>query len=71
MWIPDSYCWTPAGYVFVSGYWDHDLVDRGLCFAPVLIDARFRGRAGWFYRPAYNVAADFLLGSLFVHAGLA
>src|SRR5258707_896509 len=29
MWMPAHYVWTPVGYVFVDGYWDYPLADRG------------------------------------------
>src|SRR5262249_6790019 len=33
-WVPNHYVWCPSGYLFVSGYWDYPLADRGLLFAP-------------------------------------
>ena len=42
MWIPDHYVYTPHGAIFVQGYWDYRLTDRGLLFAPV----RFSGGLG-------------------------
>ena len=65
VWISPCYSWTPAGYVFVDGYWDRDFHHRGLCFAPVYFRAGYLGRAGYAYRPSFAVRADFLLGSLF------
>src|SRR5262249_29339650 len=35
VWIPAHFVWTPAGYIFVDGYWDLELVRRGLLFSPV------------------------------------
>jgi hypothetical protein len=66
LWVAASYAWTPAGYVFVNGYWDYPFADRGLLFAPVAIDRRFLGQANWFYQPRYVVSDNSLLGSLFV-----
>ena len=37
VWVPSHYVWTPCGYVFVGGYWDYSLRDRGLLFAPVYV----------------------------------
>jgi hypothetical protein len=68
-WINAGYHWTPAGYVFVDGYWDYDLARRGLCFAPVYVDQRVYARPGWFYRPTYAIVADVLLTSLFINTG--
>lgn len=35
VWVPAHYEWTPLGYVFVEGYWDYEIQDRGIVFAPV------------------------------------
>ncbi|MFV0446378.1 MAG: hypothetical protein ACK5Q5_22625, partial [Planctomycetaceae bacterium] len=35
IWVPAKYVWTPAGCIFVAGYWDYVVPDRGLCYAPV------------------------------------
>src|SRR2546422_528661 len=43
VWVPCHYAWTPAGCVFVEGYWDYPLHRRGLLFAPVCFDQSFRG----------------------------
>ena len=37
-WTPDRYVWTPSGCLFVKGFWDHPLHERGLLFAPVRFD---------------------------------
>jgi len=66
VWTPASYCYTPVGYTFVEGYWDHDFDNRGLIFAPVYIDRNFYGRPGWFYRPGFVLDIDLVFGSLFV-----
>jgi hypothetical protein len=69
VWTPARYTWTPGGCVFVDGYWDHPLRDRGLLFAPVNIERRFRDRPGWSYQPSYVVSESFLLSALFVRPG--
>lgn len=66
VWVPAHYVWTPGGYLFVEGYWDYPLRDRGLLFAPALIDYRARTRPSWFYRPSFVVYDDCLFGALFV-----
>jgi hypothetical protein len=66
VWIPAHYVWTPIGVVFVEGYWDHPICDRGLLFAPVRIDLAFVRRPGWVYTPAYVIQPDFLLTALFI-----
>jgi hypothetical protein len=57
--MPASYRKTPAGYVFVPGYWDQPLISRGVLFAPV----RFANVSGKkiVYRPTYAIRPDFLL----------
>ncbi|HWY88837.1 MAG TPA: YXWGXW repeat-containing protein [Gemmataceae bacterium] len=69
VWVPAHYYWTPGGYVFVRGFWDYELEHRGLLFAPVFLNPRIYVRPGWAYRPHFTIAADFLLGSLFVNIG--
>jgi len=66
VWIPAHYVWTPAGCLFVEGYWDHPLESRGLLFAPVRLASRLLGRARWAFTPHYVVQPDFLLSALFV-----
>ncbi len=70
IWVPAHYFWTPRGYIFVRGYWDYELDQRGMLFAPVYLDARIYRRPGWFYRPHFVIAPEFLLGgALFVNSG--
>ncbi|MFL5341911.1 MAG: hypothetical protein ACJ8F7_17330 [Gemmataceae bacterium] len=61
VWSPASYVYTPSGYLFVDGFWDYPLDERGLLFAPV----RFVGEVRR-YVPSVVVNTDFLLGALFV-----
>lgn len=66
VWTPAHYVWTPCGYVFVEGYWDYALRERGLLFAPVYVAPQVYVQTGWVYRPSYVVYDDCLLTSLFV-----
>jgi hypothetical protein len=50
VWIPDRYVWTPRGCIFVPGYWDHGLADRGTLFAPVHLSSESR-HANYLYTP--------------------
>src|SRR5262249_47603220 len=54
VYVPAHYVWTPAGCVFVEGYWDFPFERRGLLFAPVFVaDAvRFRPLV---YRPSFVI----------------
>jgi len=62
--VPATYIWTPAGYVFVDGYWDRPLERRGLLFAPIRVASALFGTE-WTYVPRYVVQPDFLFGALF------
>jgi hypothetical protein len=64
-WTPDRYVWTPGGCLFVNGFWDHPLHERGLLFAPVRFE-RAVLREGFTYVPQYVVQPDFLMSALFV-----
>jgi hypothetical protein len=66
VWIPAHYLWTPGGFLFVEGYWDFALANRGLLFAPVFLTPRSYLRPGWSYRPSYVLLDDFLTSALFV-----
>jgi hypothetical protein len=66
VWVPAHYSWTPVGYVFAEGYWDHPLHERGLLFAPVRVERALLARREWTYVPGYAVNGDALLSSLFV-----
>jgi hypothetical protein len=68
-WTPAHYVWTPAGCVYVSGYWDYPLHCRGLLFAPVQFYRPLWTTAGWYWRPRYAVYPNFLYGALFVRPG--
>jgi len=65
VWSPAYYAWTPLGCIFIDGFWDHPLDDRGLLFAPVRFAPDLLVR-GWNYRPTFVIQPDALLGSLFV-----
>jgi len=69
LWVSDCYKWTPAGYVYVNGYWDVPLAERGLLFAPCRFTDGVYARRGFVYRPSYIVQPDFLLGAMFVRTG--
>jgi hypothetical protein len=66
VWVPAHYCYTPVGYVFVDGYWDFPLHERGLLFSPVSFDRRVLARRDFLFMPRYVVPVDSLLTALFV-----
>jgi hypothetical protein len=69
VYVPPRYVWTPGGTLFVSGYWDVPLEDRGVLFAPVYFSPTLYVRTGWWYRPRYTVAVPALLSSLWIYPG--
>jgi WXXGXW repeat (2 copies) len=66
VWVPAHYVWTPCGFVFVAGYWDLPLADRGLLFAPVYLTPRVYAASGFCWTPCYVVREECLYGALFV-----
>jgi hypothetical protein len=69
-WMPSRYSWTPDGCVFVDGYWDYPLADRGMLFAPVTFGQPYWQTPGWAFTPSYCLNYDSLFfGSLFVRPG--
>lgn len=67
LWTPDHYVWTPRGFVYVAGYWDYPLANRGLLFAPVYWNNQYRWNTVR-YRPRHVVNTSLLLTSLFVNS---
>ena len=66
VYVPSQFYWTPRGYVYVDGYRDYPLSNRGLLFAPVAFTQPLWTRPGWAYRPSYVVGPTPLLNSLWV-----
>ncbi len=69
IWSPPYYAWTPSGYLFVDGYWDYPLEDRGLLFAPVAFGAPLWATPGWTYTPSWCVPPASLYTALFAGPG--
>jgi hypothetical protein len=65
IWVPAHFRWTPFGYVYVAGYWDLAVADRGMLYAPVVVDVGYVGPA-FVYTPAYAVCDALLLSALFI-----
>lgn len=66
VWIPAHYSWSADGWVFIDGYWDYPLEDRGLLFAPVCFTDALWTTPGWRYQPCYAVNVAGLCSALFV-----
>jgi hypothetical protein len=71
VYIAPHYSYTPAGVVYVDGYWDYPFADRGTLFAPVVFNQPYWNNPNWYYQP--NYALGFGIGgpwdNLFVGAG--
>jgi hypothetical protein len=65
-WIPAHYVWTPRGYVFVDGYWDHSIDRRGVLFAPVYFEAGVYKRHGFSYSPTIVIDSSIFSDQLFL-----
>ena len=69
IWIAPRYVWTPSGYLFVDGYWDYPLENRGVLFASVDVPS------SRFTLSELRLSADFVVSigavtdSLFVAPG--
>jgi hypothetical protein len=70
VWVPDHYRWTPSGYVFIPGYWDLAVSQRGVLYAPVVIDPAVV-TTSFYYTPAYAVSDTVVVDSLFVRPAYA
>ncbi|AMV37226.1 YXWGXW repeat-containing protein [Planctomyces sp. SH-PL62] len=66
VWVPAHYVWTPGGCLFVEGYWDLPLVDRGILFAPVYYARPVYLQPAYVYTPTITIAAPGLVANLFV-----
>jgi len=69
VWVPAHFCRTPVGFVFVDGYWDYTLAQRGVLYAPVTFTRAVYTRPGFVYTPLYAVSEPALVGALFVRRG--
>jgi len=69
IWVSPQYIWTPAGFIFVPGYWDYPFDNRGILFAPVWFNNPLWRTAGWYYRPRFVVGLNPAFNSLFWRNG--
>jgi hypothetical protein len=66
VWVPDHYVCSPAGCIFVDGYWDLTLLRRGLLFAPAAIERAAFSRPDFTYTPQVVVNLEVFTDNLFV-----
>ncbi|ADB16371.1 hypothetical protein Psta_1696 [Pirellula staleyi DSM 6068] len=50
-WVPSHYTWSPRGYVFVDGYYDYTVAQRGVLYAPVYFNSNSYANRGFSYSP--------------------
>jgi hypothetical protein len=65
VWVPGHYRWTLFGYVYVPGYWDLSVADRGVLYAPVVVDPYVVG-PGYVYTPVYVVPPALVVDAFWV-----
>jgi hypothetical protein len=66
VWVPAYYVWTPRGVIFVDGFWDYPLEQRGVLFAPVYYQSRGYARRGYSYSPRVVINLSIFSDSLFL-----
>ena len=66
IWVPAHYVWTPRGYIFVDGYWDYDIENRGVLFAPARFEASIYRRPNFRYSPSIVIDIARLTDHLFL-----
>jgi hypothetical protein len=66
VWVPAHYTWAPSGYMFVDGYWDRPITQRGTPFAPVYFNQPVYQQPQFAYTPTVGLLASALVSSLFV-----
>ena len=66
VYIASHYRWTPSGYVFVPGYWDYSVAQRGVLYAPVVVDPVFVVGRRFVFTPYYAVPDAFMVDALFI-----
>jgi hypothetical protein len=69
IWMPAHYVWTPSGYLFVAGYWDLPVANRGLMFAPVYYPQPVYAQPGFVFTPSISIVGSAVTANLFVSAG--
>ena len=52
---PAHYVWSPSGYLFVDGYWDRPLMQRGMMFAPVYFQQPLYRQPNYVYTPTISL----------------
>lgn len=69
IWVPARWAWTPRGVVFINGYWDYRLPQRGFVFAPVYFTHTVWSQPRFVYRPSIVLNINTVFNHLFVRPG--
>lgn len=64
-WVPAHYVCSPRGYVFVNGYYDYSVSQRGVLFAPVYLNSGIYSRRGYSYSPSTVIDLRLFTAHLF------
>ncbi len=65
VWVPAHYAYTPHGYVFVEGYWDYILAERGVVFLPMRFSSSVYLRTGFCFSPSLVIGVDLIYNDFF------
>jgi len=65
-WTPSYYRWSRRGYVYVNGYWDYPIANRGVIFAPVRFQRSYYSRPGFSYSPLAVISLSVFSNHLFL-----
>jgi hypothetical protein len=65
--VPSHFAWTPRGYIFIEGHWDHDMDNRGVLFCPAFFPLHARRLTGFVFSPGACVDLGMLRLNLFVY----
>lgn len=66
VWVAPHSVYTPGGYLFVEGYWDLPLANRGMLFAPVYYPQPVYLQPAYVFTPSITIATPGLVANLFV-----
>jgi WXXGXW repeat (2 copies) len=66
IWVPAHYVWTPRGCIFVRGYWDYSMAERGILYAPVRFQPVVYQRPAFHYCPSAVIDIRIITNYMFV-----
>lgn len=66
VWVPPTYIRTLHGYIYVEGYWDYAVENRGVIFAPAYIHRTAWARPGFVFTPSIVIETNIITTCLFI-----